>query len=1159
MPNQTAMAGSQSQKQKARKYAPIWVNRFISGYWPNRNPLRDASLPVLQEKFYGALNDALYDGLNCELNTKSELTRRAGNSIFDSNTFGPQQRFYSFPVFGNNANSYQRVLTSSSSQITDITGGGNNVIYNRAQLVQTGTLVNITTLNTPIFVLVGSINNMFVGQKLNIDVGASAEVVTVLGLENVSGGVLFQAVFTKTHGVDTLVAAPYSTKVTFQAIGDTTFFADQYNPSQLLSFISSWTANTIFQIGTGITDSNGNVQKNLGAAAAITSITISSAVPQYSVQITYTGTIPVVVSSKVTLVNINYYPFTFLNGTTQTVTATGVNTFTFLINNTVPIGTSSLTGATYVLGTNNVGSTGTTQPAWSTSYQGLTFDGNTIWQYNGHAVRNIGIVAPTTSPVVTNTPAPPTGNPWAASTYYFPGQVIYDSTGTTVQQLTTAGTTAGAPPVFATTVGVTTNDGSAVWTCIASGASGSTSATRAVSTAYAVGAITLITWTKTFISGYNTSQNSDTPGHTVAPATPIYSTVTYSAFFQCTIAGTTSSTATNSISWPLSGTYVDGGVTWAFVGLQIKRGATSSSPSVTTSTFTFGVIGNTTLVSIFGSLAIVNFVSAPLNDAVSSGGGAGNFEVIALAGLSGSTHPTWPSGAGSSGVTTVDGGANWISAGSAGSAANTGYWTYAYAFLSSSTPDISSASPLSVPIIRAPGSFISISGQGDPNNMFLDGVDTIRIYRSTQQATNVALPGADLFWIADIPAMINPIIGSGLAWNFVDTTNDPPDPNSTMNNQIIADTIGVNTTPPSAITNLVYYLGRLWGSIGNTVYASAGPDVLNGGNPFTAFPPSNFMDFPATVVRMVSSSQGLMVYTSSGVQVVTGNGVAPVGSFSGFTTFVPVIFAEGISLGSYDNLAIDGGTTYIYTTDRNLVSISSSGLRWMSTAIANKLIAPFNLPDGTNVDFNPANTYLSWYVNSDDYGLFLSDGKTGWFRMMPSTSPDAGNMVWSPFAEIAGGVSAVQNIEVTPGIHKLLVAPGVSGPILQRDTTVNLDNNATYSWFATFGSVILAHPGEIAMVQAITVDSIAVGSHPTLTVYFDEINNVNPNVYTNYKYDPYSASQSNTVFADRFFMSEDTTANAICRHLQFTIGFPAENAANTVLSATIIGATEYDN
>jgi hypothetical protein len=1149
MANQLAMAGGQSQKNKARKYAPIWVNRFISGYWPNRNPLRDAALPVLQEKFYGSLNDALIDGLNCELNTKSELARRFGNSVYNTNTANAQQRFYSFPVFGNNSTaSYQRVLSSSATQITDITNNGDSLVYFKPSGAQ---------------------------------------------------------------------------KTVFQAIGDTCFFSDTVAPKQLLSSVYSWTASTSYTPGIFITDTNNNLQKNLGIAVVITFVSVAITASGPTLEITYTGTSTILPGMTVYFTGLQ--TATWLNGTSCVVTGISAGSFVAPINapayaNTADSGvaysstpavavqdlnnavltsnvltlqvrekfgytglitvgtvlnisgivnpnylflngtTLTVSSITYTLTINVSGTythanvsqqgisggqvsynvttnvSGSSQPAWLSTYQGITIDNGTAWLYSGPAVRNVGITAPTAPPVVANTPAAPQGSAWVASTYYFPSQVMFDPVTSSLQQLTQAGTTNATVPSFSATAGVSTTDGTAHWVSLGT-------ATRSTNAAYTVNQYIMATWNKTVITGYSMPNFKQVDYTQNVRGAPIYSTVSYSAFYQCTTAGTTSTTATGSISWPLSGNYTDGTAIWTFTGLEVTRtSSASASPSVNSTTFTPGNITNSELVSLAGSLTTTYSLSAPINDGT-------NFEIVTVAGKSGSSAPTWSTTTGGS---TTDNGINWTNGGSSGTLANTGSWFYAYAYLSSTTPDVSSASTIAAPVTRGANSWISISGltSTDPQ------VDTIRIYRSLQQVASVTqVTGSELFWIADIP------MPSALTWDFVDSSNDPPNAGATMNTFIIADTVGTNAPAPAAITNFVYYLGRLWGSIGNTVYASAGPDVLNGGNPFTAFPAVNFMDFPATVVRMVASSQGLMVYTSNGVQVITGTGISGIAGVSGFTTFVPVSYADNISLGGYDCLAVDGATTYIYTVDRNLVSLSSSGLSWISTAIANKLKSSFTLPDGTVVNFTPSTSYLTWYVNGDDYGLFISDGSYGWFRMMPSTSPDAGNMVWSPFAEISGGVSAVQSIETTIGVHNLLIGPGVSGNILKRDFTVNTDNGTTFSWYATFGSIVLAHPGEVALIQAITVDSVFTGSHPSIIVYFDEISNSTTAIshtYTDYVSDPYNTPQSNTVYADRFYMSDEPSAVAVCRHLQITIQFPAEDAANTVLSNTIIGATEYD-
>ena len=1157
MPNQFAMAGSQSQKQKARKYAPIWVNRFVSGYWPNRNPLRDASLPVLQEKFYGALNDALIDGQDCEINTRSELTRRPGNSVYNNNVFGAQQRFYSFPVFGNNGTPYRRVLASTGTQILDITGGTNDILL-----------------------------------------------------------------YTKPAGAQ---------KTVFQAIGDTVFFADTITPRQLLSFVNVWAANTNFTPGINIADSNNNIQTNLGLAVQVTSVFISYSAGVGSLDITYSGPGSVISQNdqitfagmtNATFLNgqtlnvyssfgndflcyINYpanygptgdtgiaydngstvdqLPFQIRGLTSNVLTVTAVNfpgltvgstptingvttpNYTFLnglvgtilsivysgAHTTVTVSISHANvvgfGAGYFSLPGPQGLTGGSPPTWSLEYNSLTLDGSTAWLNGGSAIRKVGITAPQGAPNVANTPAAALGASWVASTYYFPNQIMYDPVTLSLQQLTTAGTTNGSVPSFSATPGTTTTDGSAVWTSLGLAA-------RTVTTTYAIGTYIMATWTSTIIIGYQTTTTTVSEGGIgidvpVITTTPIYSTVTYSAFYQCSVAGISGPGVSSTLAWPLSGTIQDNTVTWTFIGLEVERtGSSSSSPVVTTSTFTPGNIGNGILVSLAGSLTTSYYLSQSINDGV-------NREVVIIAGTSGGSAPTWSKTVGG---TTTDNGIVWSNVGSSGTVANTQNWFYAYAFVSSSTPDVSSASPVSIPIQRAASSWISLTGftSSDPQ------VDTIRIYKTLLQPTSVTtVTGSQLFQLIDIPM---PSTGT---WQYVDTANDPPDPNSPLNTLVIADTTGINTPPLPQITNFVYYLGRLWGSVGNTIYASAGPDVVNDGNPFTAFPPSNFMDFPATIVRMIASSQGLMVYTSDNVQVITGNGVAPIAGESGFVTFVPNIYTDDISLGNYDGLTTDGSTTYIYTVDRNVVSLSSSGLTWISTAISNKLQATFTLADGTSINFDPTTSYLTWYVNGDDYGLLISDGTYGWFRMMPSTSPDAGNMVWSPFAKISngssGGISAVQYIETDiTGKHDVLIGPGHSGtgPILKRDKTVNTDNGTTFSWYATFGSIVLAHPNEVAMIQSVVVDSVMTGSHPWVTVWFDEINSSGVNyTYTDYVNDPYTAFESTTTYADRFYMSDEPEAVAICRHLQLAVNFPAEDAANTVLSTTIIGATEYDN
>ena len=60
-----------------------------------------------------------------------------------------------------------------------------------------------------------------------------------------------------------------------------------------------------------------------------------------------------------------------------------------------------------------------------------------------------------------------TANPaWAASTAWTAGSLVVDANGN-IQRCTTAGTSGSGVPTWATALGATTGDGSAVWTAVA--------------------------------------------------------------------------------------------------------------------------------------------------------------------------------------------------------------------------------------------------------------------------------------------------------------------------------------------------------------------------------------------------------------------------------------------------------------------------------------------------------------------------------------------------------------------------------------------------------------------------------------------------------------------------------------------------------------------
>ncbi len=87
--------------------------------------------------------------------------------------------------------------------------------------------------------------------------------------------------------------------------------------------------------------------------------------------------------------------------------------------------------------------------------------------------------------------------------------------------------------------------------------------------------------------------------------------------------------------------------------------------------------------------------------------------------------------------------------------------------------------------------------------------------------------------------------------------------------------------------------------------------------------------------------------------------------------------------------------------------------------------------------WNPANVYVTCHESGNDNAVYVADGSTGWYRVNPTQAPDGGS-VWSPKANIVGGCKVVQSIEVTKGVHKLLIGATTGGQtISKRDLTVS--------------------------------------------------------------------------------------------------------------------------
>jgi hypothetical protein len=1036
VPNELAKKGA--QPSKPTRYGVLWIDTFYDGVVTQRNPLR-GNAPHIEAEYYGSRADTAISGLNSEISTKLTFIRRPGTSVYNNQTFPGINRYYAFsPVINNQ----EQIRVIADVQGTAAPHGTRLVTATESLRL----VIGYTPLHQPIFRYFA-----IVTFSTNVPATVSGQTYSFSGLTN----------YTALNG---------------QVLGPTT------PPSG--SGITLGANQAMFQFGTF----NFFTSPDTGQA-------VITPIPGLG------GTVRDVTGPSTNQILWNKNPdakVTSFQGVGNTLYfSDGVSTNQLIESPLIWKANTAFTSGQYIVDPNgnlqlNIGSqTGNIADIQIASGTATIFlgTGTSLEIPVGTKVTLSGL---TTVPALNGTTQTSTGNSNSQQVQFANGgtQAFAAETG----QITTgSGTTGAAQPTWSTVLHAITQDGGAQWENLGSQVEPwgiptptvTPTVTQAPSPAVypAWGASTWYAPLFVILDSNSNLQKLISTGsapHQTGGSAPTWNTI---------IGGTT---ADGDVTWSCIGpgtwltghTYVAGdilAVTFTYYITTSEQNGTDEFGNPVFVTFqqavtvdclfqcTIGGTSGTTFpnwTNGVGTTTIDNTVVWVNQSGPSLSPWPGSTQTLSLAtaildsnnavekttilGESGTTAPTWATAVG---AYTTDSTELWLNSGPFGEA-NTGAWIYAYSYKNSITGHIGTASQESAPILVSADNLAIIQGAGSSATQ----IDTIVIWRTVQG-------GSVLFFLDEIP---NP--GGGATWTYTDTT-----PDTGLNELIEAPIDGINDPPPTGLLALTYHLGRIWGAVNNLVYFSTGPDVT-AGNGNEAWSASNVFAFPETVTRLFPTSSGLLVFTISDIFIIQGLGTPT-------SAFFSAPFLTDIGLVSYDAFSVNGSIVYLYSSDNQVLTLDpSSGVSEIGFPIGDQ----FGPGLGTGT-FTPSSTFISWHVaGSQDKGLYVSDFNGVWWRMTPTPSPETGT-TWSPKAQIVGGFSAVQSIEVLPGTHELLLGPQTSGPILKRDYTVSTDNGSAYPAWATLGSIVIAQPGQLGTIESFTSDSKAIGTPISLAIQLDEI------------------------------------------------------------------------
>jgi hypothetical protein len=479
-----------------------------------------------------------------------------------------------------------------------------------------------------------------------------------------------------------------------------------------------------------------------------------------------------------------------------------------------------------------------------------------------------------------------------------------------------------------------------------------------------------------------------------------------------------------------------------------------------------------------------------------------NLQAVKTGGTTGGSAPAWATTVGG---TTTDNTVTWVCLGTANFLPCLFSWTYAYGFHTSSA-HISTMSPtlqLQAPII---GNNVPIQGFGSGDTQ----CDRNDVYRTTDG-------GSILLFDQSAPN-----VNASTTWEIFDSLLD-----ADLNELLIGPIADANDPPPTGMTIIAYFMGRMWGVVGNLLYFSAGPDCINGdGN--QAWPPANVFTLPAPITGLAATTQGLVVYTGIDIEVVLGGPQT--------NTFWLQPLLKNLGIQSPNCLTQDGDEMLFISSQGQAMSLSPSSKNEFGFVVADVIASTFS----------PASSYIAVHRAGQDQGTFLSDGSTNALRYNMNAEG------WDTIQQPENGIGPLASVDTAIGTRRLLSASG--GFVLFRDVNTFTDAGTAYAANAIVGSIVVSEPGPgVASVKSIYLQSAPTGSPITIDVLPNEISGSFTNIPLS-NADPYQLPASTTINKNEYqWLGAQSMLPDILRHLQVKITFSAtDTVQNEVFSLSIV-------